>query len=248
MDYLSLFEPREYKDEFIRIPYRLFIPKIESGEKYPLVLFLHGAGERGDDNVKQIITNEGATTWVNDEFQQKHPCFVLAPQCPEHGYWGSSFRIYEKPEKLMPNSLLLTIKIIIEGLQQEFPIDPDRIYITGLSMGGFGTVSLLMAYPESFAAGVVVCGGGNPNQLHKIVHVPIWFFHAEDDNVVSVEYSRILVKNLQELGGEVKYTEYPTGYLASLNLSPHASWVLAYSNNEMKEWLFSKTRKNIKNM
>lgn len=242
MDCLTLFEARKYEDEFIKLPYRLFIPELKDGEKYPLVLFLHGAGERGNDNVRQIIANEGATTWVEEEFQRKHPCFVLAPQCPENGYWGTSFRIYKTPEKLGANSLLAVVGIIIDELLSEFPIDPFRVYVTGLSMGGFGTMALLTTYPERFAAGVVVCGGGNIYKLKKIAHVPLWLFHAEDDDVVPVEYSRMIVAKFQELGGEIRYTEYPAGYLSSLGLSSHKSWVIAYRNSEMKEWLFSKVK------
>jgi len=110
-------------------------------------------------------------------------------------------------------------------------------------MGGFGTIALLTLCPDKFAAGVVVCGGGNPKKLDKIKHIPFWFFHAEDDDVVPVEYSRTLVKKLNELGAEVNYTEYPKGYMQSIGLFPHASWVPAYRDEEMKEWLFSKKRK-----
>jgi len=91
VNYLEVFEPHIYEDEFIKLPYRLFKPKIKEGKVYPLVVFLHGAGERGNDNEKQITANEGATTWAREEFQNNHPCFVLAPQCPENSYWGSSF-------------------------------------------------------------------------------------------------------------------------------------------------------------
>jgi len=242
MDYLSVFKPHIYEDEFARLPYRLFSPNIVEGEKYPLVVFLHGAGERGDDNERHIIANEGATTWANPEFQKKHPCFVFAPQCPENGYWGTSFRVHKDMEKLGPNSLIAIVAIIIEQLTESLPIDKDRIYVTGLSMGGFGTLSLLTLCPNKFAAGVVICGGGNPHKMNKIAHIPLWFFHAEDDNVVPVSYSRTLVEELRKLGAGVRYTEYPTGYMSSLGLSPHASWVPAYRDNEMKEWLFSKRR------
>ncbi|MFN3691314.1 MAG: alpha/beta fold hydrolase [Fervidobacterium sp.] len=243
VNYLEVFEPHIYEDEFIKLPYRLFKPKIKEGEVYPLVVFLHGARERGNDNEKQITANEGATTWANEEFQNKHPCFVLAPQCPENSYWGSSFRVYHDMNQLGPNSLIATVGLVIDELVGKFPIDKDRIYVTGLSMGGFGTIALLTLCPDKFAAGVVVCGGGNPKKLDKIKHIPFWFFHAEDDDVVPVEYSRTLVKKLNELGAEVNYTEYPKGYMQSIGLFPHASWVPAYRDEEMKEWLFSKKRK-----
>ncbi|MGB9614993.1 MAG: alpha/beta fold hydrolase, partial [Fervidobacterium sp.] len=193
MDYLESFKPFVYEDEFVRLPYRIFSPNIKPGEKYPLVVFLHGAGERGTDNRKHITANEGATTWVKEDFQKRHPCFVLAPQCPENGYWGSSFKFYHDMEKLRPNSLIAVVSLIIDSLVDDLPIDKDRVYVTGLSMGGFGTIALLSYQPDKFAAGIVVCGGGNPKNMKKIAHIPLWFFHAEDDDIVPVNYSRVLV-------------------------------------------------------
>jgi predicted peptidase len=240
-DYLEKFKSLVYRDDFIELPYRLFIPeKIEENRKYPLVVFLHGAGERGKDNEKQITANEGATVWASPEVQEKHPSFVLAPQCPENGYWGTSFRIDAEPS---PNSLISTVAVIIEHIVDEYPIDRNRLYVTGLSMGGFGTIALLTLCPEKFAAGVVVCGGGNIKKVHKISHIPLWFFHAEDDDVVFVKYSREMVEELQKFGANVKYTEYPKGYMAQLGFSPHASWIPAYRDKEMIEWVFEQIKK-----
>ncbi|AMW33646.2 prolyl oligopeptidase family serine peptidase [Fervidobacterium islandicum] len=237
INYLDVFKPFVYKDEFIEMPYRLFVPEnMKTQEKYPLVVFLHGAGERGRDNAKQILANEGATVWASEDVQQKHPCFVLAPQCPENAYWGTSFRT---SDELEPNSLLLTVVLIVDKVIHDYPVDTERIYITGLSMGGFGTVGLLTLCPEKFAAAVVVCGGGNVKKVHKISHIPIWFFHAEDDDVVPVKYSRDLVEALEKLGAPVRYTEYPKGFMASLGSFPHASWIPAYRDKEMIEWVFS---------
>jgi predicted peptidase len=240
INYLEKFKPFVYKDEFIEMPYRLFIPESQKpGEKYPLVVFLHGAGERGRDNEKQIIANEGAIVWASPEVQEKHPCFVLAPQCPENGYWGTSFRT---SDELEPNSLLSTVFLLINNVVDEYPIDEERIYITGLSMGGFGTVGLLTLCPERFAAAVVVCGGGNVKKVQKISRIPIWFFHAEDDDVVPVKFSRELVEALKKLNAPVRYTEYPKGYMESIGSFPHASWIPAYRYKEMIEWLFSQSK------
>ncbi|MFN4200551.1 MAG: alpha/beta fold hydrolase [Fervidobacterium gondwanense] len=247
-DYLKEFEPFVYKDYELRLPYRLYIPRAYrrgnvENQNFPLVVFLHGAGERGTDNIKQITANEGATVWASDEVQVKHPCFVLAPQCPEDSYWGTSFRIVGSSEYLEPNALLATVNVIIEKLIDKYPIDTSKIYITGLSMGGFGSVALMTMCPDRFAAGVVVCGGGNVRKAYKIAKIPIWFFHAEDDDVVPVHYTRDLVRELEKLGAPVKYTEYPKGYMGSLGLPPHASWVPTYRNKEMIEWLFEQRKK-----
>lgn len=236
-NYLECFEPFIYEDEFVTVPYRLFEPKTIPGERYPLVVFLHGAGERGNDNQAQITANEGATIWASDEVQEKHPCFVLAPQCPADGYWGVSIRTTSTDE-FRPNSLLATVSIIVDIICDKHPIDLDRIYVTGLSMGGFGTISLLMLHPCKFTAAVVVCGGGNMMKLDMIKHIPLWLFHAVDDNIVPIEYSRRIAEVLTQLGGTIRYTEYPKGYMASLGFSPHASWIPAYRTKEMIEWLF----------
>ncbi len=241
-NYLECFKPFMYEDEYVTMPYRLFEPEVKSGEKYPLVVFLHGSGEKGNDNQAQIIANEGATVWASDEVQEKHPCFVLAPQCPVDGYWGVSFRTISADE-IRPNSLLATVSIIIDIVADRYPVDTDRIYVTGLSMGGFGTITLLTLHPEKFAAGVVVCGGGNVAKLNRIKHIPLWLFHAEDDDVVPVQLSREVVETLRKLEAtEVRYTEYPAGYMNSLGVGPHASWIPAYRTKEMIEWVFEKRK------
>lgn len=226
----------------VTLPYRLFAParatSTGSGERHPLVLFLHGAGERGTDNVKQITANEGATVWASEEVQSKHPCFVLAPQCPETGYWGSSPRKTRDSRELRANSILATVCVVLDEVVENYPVDTSRLYVTGLSMGGFGAMALLSLRPHTFAAAVIVCGGGNPRKVENTKHVPTWFFHAEDDDVVPVTYSRTMYYELKKIGAPVRYTEYPSGYLGTMGLSPHASWVPAYRDKEMIEWLF----------
>ncbi|QTA37566.1 prolyl oligopeptidase family serine peptidase [Thermosipho ferrireducens] len=236
MNFIEKFKPFVYKDEFIELPYRLFIPSLKTQKLYPLIVFLHGAGERGIDNVKQITANQGATIWVSNEIQRENPSFVLAPQCPENSWWGN----YPKDnEAFEPNSILYTVMLVINKLIREYPIDEDRIYITGLSMGGFGTITLLKEFPDKFSAGVIVCGGGNLKNIEKIKNIHLWFFHAEDDSIVHVNFSRKLVKALKEIGGKVNYTEYPEGLLKNMGHDPHESWVLAYQDKSMLKWLFS---------
>ncbi len=208
---------------------------------YPLVVFLHGAGERGSNNQMPLKANRGAVVWVEETVQSQSPCFVLAPQCPQDGAWtelfsGGSFK---------PSIYLEMVYDIISQLLEKYSIDKNRIYCTGLSMGGAGTWILAMSHPDIFAALVPVCAGGNPSIAHLIKDIPVWVFTAEDDPVVNVENVRKIVKALQKLSAPVKYTEYEKG-IVSPPLAPmaHNSWIPAYNNQRMIEWLFSQSRKD----
>lgn len=214
--------------------YREFIPTgLEAGKKYPLVVFLHGAGERGDDNTAQLI--HGVKNFVTDAAQKASPCFVIAPQCPKDQTWASIDRTQDKatlkPEPSAPLSLVLQL---IDRLQKDHPIDADRLYITGLSMGGYGTWDLLMRHPDKFAAGVPVCGGGDVSRADAIATIPIWVYHGAKDEAVPVERSRELVDALKAAGGKPHYTEYPE--------VGHDSWNGAYADAEMMAWLFQQKR------
>ncbi|MEJ5228506.1 MAG: prolyl oligopeptidase family serine peptidase [Pseudothermotoga sp.] len=228
--------------EAFEIPYRLFIPKdAEQNAKYPLVVFLHGAGARGTDNHIQLAENQGATVWAHPKHQAVHPCFVLAPQCPPNDSWSTLFTDPQNP--FNPGKPLLTVIKIIEKLLNEYNIDENRVYITGLSMGGYGTWAATMNFPELFAAAIPICGGGDVNKVSQIKHIPIWAFHAEDDGIVPVDHSRYLVKALSRIGGNVRYTEFEKGYLTSRGFDPHWSWIAAYENSQVIEWLFDQKRR-----
>lgn len=232
----------EIKNETNWMRYNLFSPKTEEGKQYPLVIYLHGAGERGE-NPRDALLNSGAVEFAAGSFQKKHPCFVFAPQCPLEKTWN------------MPEYCELIAKAAL-NLPTEYPIDVNRIYITGLSMGGLGTWSLISLYPHLFAAAMPVCGAGDPFIVKNAKFVPTWAFHAADDPVVAVggkcsglnsvgtNYgTRTMVYALRNAGGEVHYTEYPEGLMEKkYKLHPHASWVPAYGDKKAPEWMFSKTR------
>lgn len=224
----------------IEIPYRLFVPEGTTDRKYPLVVFLHGAGERGTDNYLQLAGNRGAIVWAQPRYQVTHPCFVLAPQCPPNSSWSTLFTDRKNP--FNPEKPLLAVIKIIRKLLDEYNIDENRIYITGLSMGGYGTWSAIMNFPELFAAAIPICGGGDVSKVERIKDIPIWVFHAEDDPVVPVENSRVLVKKLAEIGGKVRYTEYEKGFMEKHGWDPHGSWIPAYESQEVVEWLFEQSR------
>jgi predicted peptidase len=225
------FEARIFKDSSgVEMPYRLFIPpNYDPSASYPIIVYLHGAKGCGNDNLKQISggNTNGTHVWITNENQAKNPAFVVAPQLPVDSYWGirDSVQISKYGK--------IAIKIV-RNLLQEFSIDSDRIYLTGQSRGGYGTWDIACKYPGFFAAAVPLCGGGNPALVYAIRDLPVWAFHGEKDQTVNVEYTRVLVEALQEIDGNIIYTEYPD--------MDHNVWDKAYLEPELQEWLFRQKR------
>jgi len=215
----------------IVLPYRIYVPEdYDSETEYPLLLFLHGSGERGNDNLAQVKKNSVMQTLLNEKNRKDYPCVVLAPQCPEEQRWFP--RTEEDNDFSIPNALMA----LLEDTKKNYSIDTGRIYITGLSMGGYGTWGLLTGLPNYFAAAVPICGGGNPEQIPgNLAQVPIWVFHGKRDSVVDVENSREMVQALKDIGSTVvKYTEYPW--------ENHACWELAYREADLFPWLFAQSK------
>ena len=223
IDRTDMMEARVYTDPAgTTLPYRIYAPE-SAGEvqRLPLVLYLHGAGERGGDNRAHTKKNSVMQTLLNDENLVKYPCVVLAPQCPEDGWWTD-------------DSNIAALAGLLEQTKAAHPIDPARVYITGISMGGFGTWAMLALYPEQFAAAVPICGGGEPDSAALFKDVPVWAFHGTRDKVVPPGNSRDMVQALEAAGGSVKYTEYPG--------ERHASWEKAYREDELFPWLFAQSK------
>jgi predicted peptidase len=214
-----------------KLPYRLLLPDdYDKSKKYPLVLFLHGAGERGDNNEAQL--RHGVAEFARDENRKKYPCILIAPQCPKDEKWGdwtANAPLAKEPTE--PNRLAFEL---VDAIQKEYSVDPKRIYVTGLSMGGFGTWDLISRHPDKFAAAVPICGGGDPKQADKIARIPIWVFHGAKDTAVKVERSREMIEAIKKAGGMPKYTEYPE--------EGHFSWVPAYKDAAMFKWLFEQKK------
>jgi len=222
------------------VPYRFFIPQnIGSDKKYPLVVFLHGAGERGRDNYIQLAGNKGAVVWAQPGHQAVHRCFVLAPQCSPDSSWT---KLLSGGDPFEPGDELLSVSCLIKDLVSRYNIDSNRIYVTGLSMGGFGTWAMIMEHPELFAGAIPICGGGDPRKVDRIKDIPVWVFHAEDDPLVPVSLSREVVRNLVEIGGRVKYTEFLKDHLESKGWSAHSSWIPAYEDEKVINWLFKRSK------
>ena len=195
------------------------------GQRYPLVITLHGVGGRGKEDWEGGCAANKVL--ASPDMRKKYPCFVVAPTCGKEETWRSAGRLRGKER-------LPDVFELIESLLKEQPIDPDCIYITGQSMGGFGTFDAIVRHPDLFAAAVPVCGGHDPSEAKKIAHLPIWVFHGAKDRTVPVEMSRKMVEAIKEAGGKPKYTEYPE--------AGHNSWTAAYGEEEMWAWLFGQRR------
>jgi len=215
----------------IHIPYRLAVPeKVEAGKVYPLVLFLHGAGERGDDNKKQL--KHGVRAILAGAEKLGEPCFLIAPQCPEDLWWAD---LDAEKRRLVaakaPNPRLEAVLALVADFSKTHPVDPKRFYVTGISMGGFGTWDLMSRVPEKIAAAMPVCGGGDPSIVSRFKDVPVWTFHGDADPTVPLAATTDIVEALEKAGGKPKLTIYPG--------VKHDSWTMTYDNLETIRWLFS---------
>lgn len=233
----QLFEPREFGGSSGGIlKYRLLKPTdYDPNEKYPLVIFLHGAGERGDDNLAQL--KHGMADFCKPKRRKEFPCYVLAPQCPTAKKWADidwNRKDVNVPEQIS-ESLGLVMELV-DSMLKNSAIDKNRLYVTGLSMGGYGSWDALYRRPNFFAAAVPICGAVSPTVAKTISHVPVWCFHGEADPVVDVGYSRTIIKSLEEAGASPKYTEYPG--------LGHNSWTPTYANPEVYKWLFAQRRRS----
>lgn len=234
MDWRTQLKKESFESGQEKLLYRMMTPENPTPTtKYPLVIFLHGAGERGSDNDAQLV--HGVKDFANPEARKLYPCFLIAPQCPNETKWVEvdwSASFHQRPEKpSSPAGLLLKL---IEKMSAQFPIDTNRIYITGLSMGGYGTWDLIARKPELFAAAVPVCGGGDEKDGQIITKIPIWAFHGSKDTVVKPERTINMIEAIKKAGGNPKVTLYPE--------VGHNSWVNAYSGPEMLKWLFNQKK------
>ncbi|MDD5090227.1 MAG: dienelactone hydrolase family protein [Candidatus Wallbacteria bacterium] len=232
-------EPSEFQVGFFEsascsLPFRIYTPGGDAPAEGPgLLLFLHGMGERGSENEKQLWN--GVSDILAFVKKQDEKIIILVPQCPENGLWvdgdykASEYRQADRPSKPMKAVIELLNDII-----SKHGVNRKRIYATGLSMGGFGTWDLIMRKPEMFAAAVPVCGGGDPLKAEKTINLPVWIFHGGSDPVVRPELSRIMKETLEKKGIPVRYTEYPG--------VGHNSWSMTYSSDEVLLWLFRQTQ------
>jgi len=196
----------------LTVNYLLYLPKAygEKEQKWPLMMFLHGAGERGSDLNKVKV--HGPPKIV--EAGKDMPFIIVSPQCPKDDWWT------EKNEELIH---------LLDEIAERYDVDAERVYLTGLSMGGYGTWTLASKYPERFAAIMPICGGGKRFFGWRLKNVPVWAFHGAKDSVVSLSESEEMVKAVKRGGGDAKLTVYPE--------ANHDSWTKTYDNPEVYEWL-----------
>lgn len=200
------------------LPYLLYLPDgydLDPDRQWPLVLFLHGAGERGSDLLG--VTTQGLPKSV--EAGGDYPFVIVAPQCPWHSSWTSE---------------LTTLSVLLDEVSVEYRVDPDRTYVTGLSMGGRGTWAMATRYPDRFAAIAPICGGWLPEAVGRIRRLPVWAFHGEEDTVVPIAHTEELVAALESFGGDVRFTRYPD--------TDHDSWTRSYDDPELYAWLLAQRR------
>lgn len=228
---LGLFAPRifanetgqtvqTYEKDSAKLDYLLYLPPDyakDADKKWPLIVFLHGSGERGTD--VQLVKKHGPPKIVEDKDSPLGARFVvISPQCPPKEHWNV--------EEL--NGLL-------DSILDKYHIDKDRIYLTGLSMGGFGTWTWAEHDPQRFAAIAPMCGGGNPDEADKLKDLPIWVFHGEIDKTVPIQKSQDMVDAVKKAGNDkVKFTTYPD--------AGHDCWTRSYANPELYDWFLKYKR------
>lgn len=214
--------------------YRLYLPEgIENIEKCPLLVFLHGAGERGIDNKKQL--KHCIKDIVAYSQGKKEPVIVVAPQCPENMKWVNVD--WSAGSNAMPESPSVSMRLtkeVVESLVKKYKVDKKRIYISGLSMGGYGTWDAIQRWPDYFAAAMPLCGGGDDKLAGRIKDMPVWAFHGDKDTAVKVERTRAMIDAIKKSGGNPKYTEYPG--------VGHDCWTVTFKNPEVLAWLFAQVK------
>ena len=219
------------------VPYRLYSPpKRTTGQRYPLLVYLHGGGDSGSDNLRQL--NDDVARFLAPEIQSLEPFFVLAPQCPNGDEWINRrarppFKPYDQSKFPESDAAKATLEII-QALFSAEPIDPDRVYLTGVSMGGSGTWDFITRHPGIVAAAIPVTGVGDPSRAEVVAHLPIWAFHGTLDEISPIENSRAMSRALYAVGAKAKFTEFEG--------VGHDSWTRAYSQRETFVWLFEQRR------
>ena len=242
---LSLFAKKEFIKDGDTLRYRILLPEnFDATKHYPIVLFLHGAGERGNDNEKQLV--HGGKMFLEDSLRTKYPAIVVFPQCPQNSYWsnvnikfdsGLNKRVFIFNNSSEPTRAMALVMDLCQQLNKTLLPDPERWYVGGLSMGGMGTFELVYRKPDTFAAAFAICGGADTAIAPVIANTAWSVYHGMKDNVVDPQFSLDIAEALQNAGAEVRLTTYPE--------ADHNSWDSAFAEPDFISWLFSH-RKQIK--
>ncbi|RXK58318.1 phospholipase [Lacibacter luteus] len=240
---LSLYQKQWFIQYGDTLPYRILLPEnYDATKTYPLVLFLHGRGESGNDNEKQLM--HGAKLFLQDSIRKKYPAIVVFPQCSATSYWSNvqavtsdsktgkrSFYFVPDGE---PTTQLRLVMSLLDNLQVRYRIQKKQVYVMGLSMGGMGTFELVRRKPNLFAAAVPICGGANPATAAQLVKTKWWVFHGGKDDVVLPAFSQKMVEALKQQKASVKFTFYPD--------ANHNSWDAAFAEPQLLQWLFQQRK------
>ncbi|MET1260915.1 alpha/beta hydrolase-fold protein [Flagellimonas sp. DF-77] len=234
------YEVGSFESEGSRLPYRILLPEnFDSDQKYPLILVLHGSGERGDDNTSQLV--HGSELFLKGSIRQGFPSIVVFPQCASGSSWARIDVRGEGNERELlffenapPTTDMVLLEGLIKALRKQYKIDRRRMYVGGLSMGGMGTFEIVRRNPKMFAAAFPICGGANPKIAKKLKRPAWWVFHGGADKVVDPGYSSRMVTALKGVGAAVKYSLYPD--------IGHNSWDNAFAEKDLLPWLFSQTK------
>jgi predicted peptidase len=235
----SLYQRHWYAEKNDTLPYRLLLPKdYNPSKKYPLILFLHGSGERGNDNQAQLI--HGSSLFLRDSIRENYKAIVVFPQCPSNSFWSNvnivtdsiqKTRVFNFQADGAPTTSMKLVLGLLNYLHGKYQLDDKRIYVGGLSMGGMGTFELVRRKPKLFAAAFPICGGANAATARKLKAPSWWIFHGLKDNVVDPVYSKTMAAALKDEGARVKLTLYPE--------ANHNSWDSAFAEKDLMSWLFS---------
>lgn len=239
---LSQYEKHWFVEGTDTLPYRVLLPKnYDAKKKYPLIYFLHGAGERGNDNEKQLV--HGAKLFLKEEVREDYPAIVVFPQCGVNSFWSNvkfgvdtatKKRTFIFQQEGAPTVSMKLAEALLLKLLKEYPVNKKKVYAGGLSMGGMGTFEIVRRHPGLFAAAFPICGGGNHATAEKIRKINWWVFHGAKDDVVPPVYSEIMVRALGAAKADVKFTLYPN--------ANHNSWDPAFAEPDLLKWLFAQKK------
>ncbi|RYY47032.1 MAG: phospholipase [Chitinophagaceae bacterium] len=235
----AMYEKHWFIKALDTLPYRLLLPKnYDPKKEYPLILFLHGSGERGNDNEAQLM--HGWKLFLQDTIRENYPAIVVFPQCAASSYWSNVDFQYDSLTKKRtfvfpfdgePTIAMQLLMQLLKDLNRKYKLDDDRLYVGGLSMGGMGTFELVKRKPKMFAAAFPICGGANAATAKKLKRTSWWIFHGLKDDVVSPQFSQQMADAIKATGAEVKLKLYPN--------ANHNSWDSAFAEKELFPWLFS---------
>jgi predicted peptidase len=238
----SVFDRGSFINKTDTLAYRILFPKkFDPSKKYPLIIVLHGAGERGNDNDAQL--KYGPKLFLNDTIRQNYPAIVVFPQCPNTSFWcnakveqnAAGKFIFNFREGGEPTTAMHALLGLVDQMLDKPFINKKQVYIGGLSMGGMGTLEILRRKPNTFAAAFAICGGDNTNNVNKYAKkVPLWIFHGQKDSVVPFDHSQVVVDALKAAGAQPKFTIYPN--------DDHNSWDDAFAETQLIPWLFAHSK------